>query len=153
MPEFKGTAYWAYTNKVDPYSNKYSIDLSVDDDVAKALTDIGLSVKTDTKEVNNKGKFIKFRSKFKPLINDTKGTLLPDNFLIPNGSKVKVMVDVDPDYKLKTGKSIVVARLKSIMVIDLAEYKAASFKPEEGFEYTAPEPSPDDFDSVDEELL
>jgi len=39
------------------------------------------------------------------------------------------------------------------MVIDLAEYKASSFKPEEGFEYTAPEPSPDDFDSVDEELL
>lgn len=141
----KGTAFWSYTNKKSPRSNKFQVDVGrLSKKMVEFLQSEGVQVKKDKKrktdDPNYEGYFVTAKSDYAPKVVDAKLKSIPETVVIGNGSKVVVQVHTYP-WPPKWGKGFSVG-LDAVQVIDLIEYEGTGdgtptlLSVEEGFEYS-----------------
>jgi hypothetical protein len=115
------TLMWACLQKPNNLSNKYQVDVLLNDEQAKQVEhELALEIRHD----EEKGKFVTAKSKFpiKPL--DTKGNII--EALVGNGSKANLLLgSYDWVFKNKKGKSPGIAKM---VVTELVEYKPGESK-------------------------
>jgi len=99
---------WAYLNKQNPLSNKYSVDLTnLSDAATKALE--GLGLKVSFKE--DKGHYIVCKSRRPIQVYNAEGDEIPGD-VVGNGSKARAVVGFyDWQFSGKSGKSPSLAKL------------------------------------------
>lgn len=113
----EGVSYWASTVEVNKLSNKYQVDIAIDDKKTLAkLKKLGINIK----EKGEKGTFVTAKSDNKPSVIDAKKNVLSDYTLIGNGSRIKVVVNhYTSNFRGTTYNSL---GLNAIQVLELKEY-------------------------------
>lgn len=146
----EGQAYWAKVHTPND-RNKYSVDISLNDEDAKRLEKRGISVKNRVTgkgvqkidKTNKQGNFVtatlnnirKDGTKNKPpTVLDASAQPLPSTTLIGNGSKVKVKALVHDYTDPNPGTKLV---LLGIQVLELIPYTSnQDFTPVDGYTAT-----------------
>lgn len=150
----EGTAYWSNVFKANALSQKYQIDLVLDDKkLMKELIKKGITFKKDKK--GEREDFVTIKSARKPKVLDKDKNIMTGNIAIGNGSKVKVAANI---YRKTVGnKEYIGLGLNGLQVLELVEYSTTGdefldmFKPDKtDVELVAQEPPVGtEFDDVD----
>lgn len=105
-------------------SNKYTVDVSVSNALKSTLEGLGVFVNNKGDE---KGNYIRLKSKFKPTIIGEDGTKLENPPLIGNGTRAMLTVSLYPNKATQGGKNCL--GFSTVELIDLIEYIPDSPKP------------------------
>lgn len=150
----EGKLFWACVHKVNSYSGKYQVDVSIDDKTAKKLQGLGVTIKQESEQedtkhvgtVNDRKTFVTVKrntdtTEGKPLnppvVIDAKKQPVPMSVLLGNGTKAKVKVN-PYEWKFKNKKGISLG-FSVVQVLDLVEYSSSGldgFEEEEGYTTT-----------------
>jgi hypothetical protein len=119
--------FWACTQHPNPSSDKeqYTVNLSnLSDKAAKALEEMGITVRSDALKRPDEGQFITCKSNYKIDAFDAEGNPIPANIKIGNGSKATAIVSFyEWSYRGKKGVS---PSLKKLTITNLIEYNASN---------------------------
>jgi hypothetical protein len=158
----EGVVFYANVLKPNPRTEKYSVDLVVDDETATKLEGLGLksAIRRDGSAVKHgelSGKVFRItqktmtsdgRAMTPPLVVDSQNN--PVTEIIGNGSKIRVKANV---YEWAfQGKKGVAAGLSAVQVVDLIPYTGGTAfeKVEDGFVTSGTiETQNEDFDTSD----
>lgn len=121
-----GKAFWAHVTEVNKLSQKFQMDLSIDEETAKALEAKGVEIKTNDRDdegkpENHRGKYVTLKSEYPPKLFDAKKNEITKKTLVGNGSVINVATHVyDWKFGRDTGTSL---GLDAIQLVELVEYK------------------------------
>lgn len=124
--KFAGKAFWAHVSEVNKLSQKFQVDVSVDDETVKKLQDLGIDVKTSDKDdegkpENHRGNYVTLKSTYPPKIYDSKGKEVTKKLAIGNGSEVNIATHT---YEWKFGRDTGTALgLDAVQIVKLNPYK------------------------------
>lgn len=113
-------AKWDNTRTVDKMSSKYQINLTqLDDDTVTKLTDIGINVRSNSKDAEDKNFIVPRNGLYPPEIVDNEGNPIPPETRITNGSKVRALL-TPYEYDNSMGSGVACG-VNSIRVVEMSE--------------------------------
>lgn len=117
-----GKAFWDCTRKVNTLSKKYQLDLSVDEETAQSLEEMGIVVNHAKKEEDQRGKYVILKSTFPVKVVDSE--VQETDVTIGNRSTVNVTAHVyNWRFQKKSGVAL---GLDAVQIIDLVEFQQST---------------------------